>query len=82
MPYGLLAPFREAEPREPPPPRAVFTSNPLRGLDWLLDLWAARIAPAVPGAELHVYCGPAVYGAGGEKARGDGGGAGARRGAA
>ena len=48
MPYGLLAPFRDAEPREPPPPRAVFTSNPLRGLDWLLDLWAARIAPAVP----------------------------------
>jgi hypothetical protein len=69
MPYGLLAPFREAEPRDPPPPRAVFTSNPLRGLDWLLDLWTARIAPAAPGAELHVYCGPGVYGAGGEAAR-------------
>ena len=69
MPYGLLAPFREAEPREPPPPRAVFTSNPLRGLDWLLDLWAARIAPEVPGAELHIYCGPAVYGADGDKAQ-------------
>jgi glycosyltransferase involved in cell wall biosynthesis len=69
MPYGLLAPFREAAPREPPPPCAVFTSNPLRGLDWLLDLWSERIAPRVPGAELHVYCGPAVYGADGEKAR-------------
>ena len=69
LPYGLLAPFREGVPREPPPPRAVFTSNPLRGLDWLLDLWAARIAPAVPGAELHVYCGPAVYGGGGDTAR-------------
>lgn len=69
MPYGLLAPFREARPREPPPPRAVFTSNPLRGLDWLLDLWVARIAPVLPAAELHVYCGPSVYGANGEMAR-------------
>lgn len=62
IPYGLLEQFRAATPREPPPPRAVFTSNPLRGLDWLLDLWTARIAPAVPGAELHIYAGPAVYG--------------------
>src|SRR5260370_596474 len=54
---------------EPPGPRAVFTSNPLRGLDWLLELWAAQIAPAMPEAELHVYAGPAVYGLGGEAAR-------------
>jgi glycosyltransferase involved in cell wall biosynthesis len=63
IPYGVLDRFRAAEPRRPPPPRAIFTSNPLRGLDWLLDLWAARIAPAVPGAELHIYAGSAVYGA-------------------
>ncbi len=62
IPYGVLEHFRAAVPREPPPPRAVFTSNPLRGLDWLLDLWTARIAPAVPRAELHIYAGPAVYG--------------------
>jgi glycosyltransferase involved in cell wall biosynthesis len=62
IPYGVLDRFRHATEREPPPPRAIFTSNPLRGLDWLLDLWAARIAPAVPGAELHIYAGPAVYG--------------------
>ena len=62
IPYGLLDAFRHAEPREPPaPPRAVFTSNPLRGLDWLLDLWATRIRPAAPDAELHIFAGPAVY---------------------
>jgi len=54
--------FRHAERREPPPPRAIFTSNPMRGLDWLLDLWVSRIKPAVPTAELHIYAGAAVYG--------------------
>ena len=62
IPYGVLDRFRHAEPREPPPPRAVFTSNPQRGLDWLLDLWIERIRPAVPQAELHIYAGAAVYG--------------------
>jgi glycosyltransferase involved in cell wall biosynthesis len=62
IPYGILDAFREAPPREPPPPRAIFTSNPLRGLDWLLDLWVGHIAPAVPEAELHIYAGRAVYG--------------------
>ncbi|MGE5269556.1 MAG: hypothetical protein ACM3JG_07780, partial [Thiohalocapsa sp.] len=61
IPYGVLDRFRHAGERLPPPPRAIFTSNPLRGLDWLLDLWVARIAPAVPGAELHLYVGAAVY---------------------
>jgi glycosyltransferase involved in cell wall biosynthesis len=61
IPYGVIERFRGAVPREPPAPRAIFTSNPLRGLNWLLDLWVARIVPAVPGAELHVYSGPAVY---------------------
>jgi len=67
IPYGVLDDFRAVVPREPPPPRAVFTSNPLRGLDWLLDLWTARIAPAVPRAELHIYAGPAVYAGGSTK---------------
>src|SRR5712671_1264915 len=62
IPYGVFDRFRAATPREPPPPRAIFTSNPLRGLDWLLDLWVTRIAPAVPQAELHIYAGETVYG--------------------
>jgi glycosyltransferase involved in cell wall biosynthesis len=62
IPYGVLDRFRHATQRPPPPPCVVFTSNPLRGLDWLLDLWVAQIRPAVPQAELHIYAGPAVYG--------------------
>jgi glycosyltransferase involved in cell wall biosynthesis len=68
IPYGVLDRFRYASPRKPPAPRAVFTSNPLRGLDWLLDLWVGRIKPAVPEAELHIYAGNAVYGGTGKHA--------------
>ena len=67
IPYGIQEEFRRAVPATaPPPPRAIFTSNPLRSLDWLLALWANRIQPAVPGAELHVFSGPATYGAAGD----------------
>ncbi|HVA13235.1 MAG TPA: glycosyltransferase, partial [Stellaceae bacterium] len=67
IPYALPDEFRRATPLDvPPPPRAIFTSNPLRGLDWLLDLWARQIHPRLPQAELHLYCGPAVYGAVGD----------------
>ena len=63
VPYGIDDLFRTAVPREgTPPPRAIFTSNPMRGLDWLLELWALRIRPAVPNAELHVFSGASVYG--------------------
>jgi len=68
IPYGLPDIFCQADPRPTaPPPRAVFTSNPLRSLDWLLDLWATRIEPAVPGAELHLFTGAATYGSVGEQ---------------
>ena len=67
IPYAIPDAFRHAGAlAAPPPPRAIFTSNPLRGLDWLLDLWVARIQPRVPQAELHIYAGPAVYGAVGD----------------
>ena len=63
IPYGIADEFLDAETAsEPPPPRAVFTSNPLRSLDWLLDLWAERIRPHVPEAELHLFSGAATYG--------------------
>jgi glycosyltransferase involved in cell wall biosynthesis len=67
IPYGLSDLFCHAEPRaEAPPPRAVFTSNPMRSLDWLLDVWERGIRPAVPTAELHIFAGTAVYGAHGD----------------
>lgn len=67
IPYGIPEMFRSAEPgRDLPPPRAVFTSNPLRSLDWLLDLWANDIQPKVPSAELHIFSGAATYGSVGD----------------
>ncbi len=68
IPYGLPDEFCHAEVlSEAPPPRALFTSNPLRSLSWLLDLWKDQIEPAVPGAELHLFTGAATYGAVGDK---------------
>ncbi len=64
IPHGIDDCFRAAvEPLIPPRPRAVFTSNPLRSLGWLIELWVTRVFPAVPKAELHVFSGPTTYGA-------------------
>lgn len=63
IPLALAPPFdAPPAPRPAPPPVAVFASNPLRGLDWLLDVWARRIRPLLPSAELHLYAGAATYG--------------------
>jgi glycosyltransferase involved in cell wall biosynthesis len=65
--YGLTDLFCHAEERcEAPPPRVVFTSNPMRSLDWLMDVWVQRIRPLVPSAELHVFAGTATYGTAGQ----------------
>lgn len=64
IPYGVDDRFRGGQgPVVPPRPRAVFTSNPLRGLDWLIEVWVTRIHQHVPQAELHIFSGPAAYGA-------------------
>lgn len=62
IPLGVEAPFLTT-PRAPgvPGPRALFTSNPLRGLEPLAKLWGERIHPRAPNAELHVFSGPQVY---------------------
>jgi glycosyltransferase involved in cell wall biosynthesis len=67
IPYGIPELFRTADPSvQVPAPRAVFTSNPLRSLDWLLNQWCDKIQPRVPGAELHVFSGSATYGSVGD----------------
>ncbi len=67
IPYGIPDAFRLAKvAADPPGPRAVFTSNPLRSLDWLLERWAEDIRPRVDGAELHIFSGAATYGSVGE----------------
>ncbi|HEX9466043.1 MAG TPA: glycosyltransferase family 4 protein [Alphaproteobacteria bacterium] len=72
IPHGIHDAFRDiASPVLPPRPRAVFTSNPLRSLDWLIETWVTRIFPAVPKAELHVFSGPATYGALGARKAGE-----------
>lgn len=64
IPYGISEEFRSVLPQEKvPPPRAIFTSNPQRGLSWLLDVWHNRIHEKMPDAELHIYSGAATYGA-------------------
>lgn len=66
IPYGLNDLFfRSKSERTPPPPRAIFSSNPLRSLDWLVDRWI-EIQKRVPEAELHIFSGPSPYGSWGE----------------
>lgn len=63
IPYGISDAFRTVvRDSSAPAPRAIFTSNPTRGLDWLLDIWGKGIHPACPAAELHLFSGPATYG--------------------
>lgn len=62
IPYGIGADFLHQPPLvTAPPPRVIFTSNPLRGLDWLLQLWGTVIQPRVPNAELHIFSGTSTY---------------------
>jgi hypothetical protein len=58
IPLAVAPPFDapQAE-RAPPPPVAIFTSNPLRGLDELARIW-----PRIGLGALHAYSGAATYG--------------------
>lgn len=53
---GVATAYHRALPREEnAPPRAVVTTHPSHGLDWLLDLWRDEIRPKVPDAQLDIY---------------------------
>jgi glycosyltransferase involved in cell wall biosynthesis len=63
IPHGTDIAFQRQTPRsEPPAPRAVFASNPERGLEWVVRLWSQQVEPRVPGAELRVFSGASTYG--------------------
>lgn len=56
LPPGLKSDFLAPADGPPAdPPRAIVTTHPAHGLDWLLDLWAGRIQPERPDAELHIH---------------------------
>lgn len=46
--------FRSSPTAAPPRRRAIFTSQPYRGLDMILELWP-EVMKQVPDAELHVF---------------------------
>lgn len=61
IPYAIDPIFTHETARPCPAPNAIFTSNPLRSLDWLLQTWEHHIHPHVPDATLQLYTGPEVY---------------------
>jgi glycosyltransferase involved in cell wall biosynthesis len=66
IPYGIADEFRKFSPLdELPSRRAIFTSNPLRSLDWLLQIWTREIYPNAQDAELHLFSGSQTYGSAG-----------------
>ncbi len=53
---GVREEYRDADAMAPAdPPTAVVTTHPKHDLAWLLDVWAERIRPQVPTAQLHIY---------------------------
>jgi glycosyltransferase involved in cell wall biosynthesis len=68
IPPATAPAFRTAAPAQrPPPPFAIYNASSARSLDWVLDLWAMQIRPAVPKAQLYVFVDDASPAA--EKAR-------------
>ncbi len=55
LPPALRPDYLAAPPAPEQPPRAIVTTHPAHGLDWLVDLWISRIHPAIPQAELHIH---------------------------
>jgi glycosyltransferase involved in cell wall biosynthesis len=56
LPPALRSEFQGEQTNIPAaPPRAIVTTHPSFGLEWLVDLWIDRIHPAVPEAQLHIH---------------------------
>ncbi len=46
---------------------AIFTSNPMRGLEWVLENWEKKIYPVCKSSKLFIYSGFQTYGNFGKK---------------
>lgn len=68
IPYGLSPAVFEIEEinKTNVEKKVFFTSNPLRSLRWLVDIWVKDIYPAEPTASLHIFSNWKTYGAWGE----------------
>lgn len=54
--HGITEMFHRRKPaHHAPAPRAMFASQPYRGLEWVLNVWRQHIQPRMPGAELHIF---------------------------
>lgn len=65
IPYGLSPAVFEIEEinKTNGEKKVFFTSNPLRSLRWLVDIWVNHIHPAEPTASLHIFSNWKTYGA-------------------
>lgn len=52
---GVASVYRPADVESLPPPVAIVTAYPDHRLENLIRLWLEKVAPVVPGAELHIY---------------------------
>ncbi len=56
IPLGVHNSYTEALELNPSvTPKALVTTNPLMGLDWLIKIWVDIIHVKLPWAELHIY---------------------------
>ena len=67
IPYGIDNKLLKIKKKKVPSSTAIFTSNPLRDLDWLLENWKLKIFPNVKNAKLNLFTGFSTYGQFGEK---------------
>lgn len=65
IPYGLSSVVLEIEEINQTliDKKVYFTSNPLRSLRWLVDIWVKYIHPEEPSASLHIFSNWKTYGA-------------------
>ena len=66
IPYGVDQKLKSKKIKLPKP-HAIFTSNPMRKLDWILDRWEKEIFPKISNAKLKLFAGIETYGSFGNK---------------